>query len=270
VLFQSASALARTGVLNLSEYLGEPTHSLPAPEPTQVARVLLLWSLARDQGRHDWRKSVLALGYGWYTQQAQEILAEPNAAGDRSLWASVRTLCAASALSPQLPWERIPELLRFLPTPGEAFTRLQCGNHQRPQGVLGKRWASALGCIAAMTTEDLEKAVGKGPKVRSFALNLLQGAGATDPSAPDRSVTIDTHAAALIGLDPKRLTLKLYRQAAAAYVAAARILGESPRDVQAVTWVHWRGFTRGAKEKALGVRLNDYMTTPKGWAKAGG
>lgn len=70
-----------------------------------------------------------------------------------------------------------------------------------------------------------------GPKVRRFYLNI---------TGDHSVVTVDVWAARAAGVDGK-LTGARYLAVERAYQNAARIVGMTPRDLQAAVWVHTRG-----------------------------
>ena len=65
---------------------------------------------------------------------------------------------------------------------------------------------------------------------------------AGDPNA----VVIDIWMCRVLGIDQESLDRGTnYAQAEAAFRAAARIVGETPRDLQAILWFHVRGIRPG-------------------------
>lgn len=70
-----------------------------------------------------------------------------------------------------------------------------------------------------------------GPKTRAFYRNIC---GDTD------AVTVDVWAARAVGLAPPG-TPRQYDAMAAAYRSAAAVVGETPRDLQAIVWCATRG-----------------------------
>ena len=75
---------------------------------------------------------------------------------------------------------------------------------------------------------------GQGSKVRSFYLNVL------DPKH-SQDVTVDGHAAAIAGADPKVLArVGGYESIAEAYRTVAAEVGLAPHEVQAITWTTHR------------------------------
>ena len=71
-----------------------------------------------------------------------------------------------------------------------------------------------------------------GDKVTSFFANIM---GDTD------AVTIDVWACRVAGLETTSVTAKQYAAVRAAYTDAARLAGETPRNMQAITWIAARG-----------------------------
>lgn len=71
-----------------------------------------------------------------------------------------------------------------------------------------------------------------GDKVRRFWRAL-----AGDPDA----VVIDVWMCRVVGIDQERLTPSVYANVEASFRAAARIVGETPRDLQAILWFAVRG-----------------------------
>jgi hypothetical protein len=139
-----------------------------------------------------------------------------------------RVCGAASAISPGMRWELVPSHLAALaknprhsvPTYSRAFVEK---------------------ALAILRGADPLETLG-GPKTRAFYLLLSR----RDMDA----VVIDGHAwniargvaAPIRGNVPAagRVTAKRYRIAAAAYRAAAEVLGCAPHAVQATTWIFWR------------------------------
>jgi len=75
-----------------------------------------------------------------------------------------------------------------------------------------------------------------GPKRGAFARAILGDLAA---------VTVDVWAAKAAGYDPDRLTPRRVRIITDAYTRAARMVGETPRNLQAIVWLEVRG-TDGA------------------------
>ena len=75
-----------------------------------------------------------------------------------------------------------------------------------------------------------------GEKVRRFWRNL---AGDTD------AVTIDVWMCRVVGIDQEKLTPAIYAEVERAFQEAARIVGETPRDLQAILWFAIRGMNPG-------------------------
>lgn len=159
-------------------------------------------------------------GRYWYTE-ANELAWTISGEGGVEMAAGV-----IAALSPRMPWGRNKELAVRAFADGHA------------SGTLGNSVRAANRILAG--EDPLE--VLKGDKVRNFYLSIL---GGTD------SVTIDRHALEVyLGKrfkDAERPAVgkRLYREASAAYVQAARIQVAStypltPVQVQAITWLVWR------------------------------
>lgn len=136
-----------------------------------------------------------------------------------------------AALSPQTPWSRNVTLASRLYAEG-ALT----------SGSLGLSLRNAAAVYAGADWRDVF-----GPnalKIRNFAACIA------NPTSAD-AVCVDRHAVAIAADDAsvKTVTTAQYRKVAAAYVEAARIVGFSPSQVQAITWVSWRE-TRAAYSAA--------------------
>lgn len=106
------------------------------------------------------------------------------------------------------------------------------GLSEPPRTGLGdardKAWRIAHG-------EDPDKVLG-GDKVRRFWRAL-----AGDPEA----VVIDVWMCRVVGIDQERLNPRLYAHIEASFREAARIVGEAPRDLQAILWFAVRGINPG-------------------------
>jgi hypothetical protein len=159
----------------------------------------------------------LAAGLGWYAEAwkvAQEILP-----GNPYLAAGV-----IAALSPRCQWSTNVAWATALVQ--AAMEGRECPPVHTTT-MRAQAWAIANG------TPALD--VLNGPKVRSFYNNII---GNTD------AVTVDVWATLVAtGSKDERAigTPKRYAAVADAYRRAAKILGVTPREVQAATWVAARG-----------------------------
>ena len=147
-------------------------------------------------------------GMSWYAR-AHDIARE---AADVSIGAGI-----LSALSPRMPWKRNVILARqgfVSPLDGGALTgslvkanRILAGEH--PLAVLG------------------------GLKTRAFYQNILA------PS-DDVTVTVDTHAIKIAGLNRDSVGKGMYNDIADGYREVAAYVGILPQQIQAITWTTWR------------------------------
>jgi hypothetical protein len=137
--------------------------------------------------------------------------------------------------------------------PNETVVRRAYANGRRIPGGLPDSVRKAQACLDG--TDPLEVLGGK--KIRAFYASMLEPQG--------DSVCIDRHAhdiaagQAMPGRTRPLLGRKDgYETIAAAYVAAASLVGISPVELQAITWVVWRdlqgidsdGYRRGSKAAA--------------------
>ena len=150
-----------------------------------------------------------AEGISWY-ERAREIAEE---AGNPSTGAGI-----LSALSPRMPWVRNVQLARV------AFHMPLTG------GALG---ASVVKANAIREGADPLMALGKGLKTLSFYANIL------DPSDP-WTVTVDTHAIKVAGVNRDSVGKGLYNAIADGYREVAEYVGLLPQQVQAITWTTYR------------------------------
>lgn len=148
-------------------------------------------------------------GISWY-ERAREIADE---AGNPSTGAGI-----LSALSPRMPWVRNVQLARV------AFHVPLTG------GALG---ASVVKANAIREGADPTIALGKGLKTLSFYANIL------DPSDP-HTVTVDTHAIKVAGVNRDSVGVRLYHAIADGYREVADYVGLLPQQVQAITWTTYR------------------------------
>lgn len=131
-----------------------------------------------------------------------------------------------AALSPQTRWQANVDAARMICESGQRYPGMLKSNHQRALDVLG-------------SDDPTGTALGKGNKVHAFAENIL---GDTE------TVTVDVWAvrAAIGSKSPVSLDVLLkragvYADIADCYRRAARIVNETPRELQAIVWVHVRG-----------------------------
>lgn len=148
-------------------------------------------------------------GLSWYAG-AHAIACE---AGDVRKGAGI-----LSALSPRMPWDRNVKLARI------AFHMPLTG------GALGMSIQKAN---AIREGADPTIALGKGLKTLSFYVNILNPADAF-------TVTVDTHAIKVAGIDRDSVGKKLYNAIADGYREAAEYVGILPQQMQAITWTTWR------------------------------
>jgi hypothetical protein len=212
-------------------YLAAPCSRGDRPSMEYVGRILTVYAEAKKAPR----KQRLADSL-WYVGESNRILsALPNVD-------PFRAMLVASALSPRQDWNRVVALLAKLPTgTPEELRKLPKESLRSPGAVLTRAWDSAIGVLKAKNGPELMQAIGRGPKVRSFAYNLLGAAGA-------RVVTIDSHAAAICGLGPEGLRGKRYGILAASYAHAAQLAGVKPHELQAATWCTWRAVPHKQRE----------------------
>lgn len=166
-----------------------------------AAHVMMVYRRATDAD--------IAAGMDWY-EGAHEIARE---AATVSTGAGI-----LSALSPRMPWVRNVQLARV------AFHMPLTG------GALG---ASVEKANAIREGADPLIALGKGMKTLSFYANIL------DPSDPV-TVTVDTHAIKIAGINRDSVGKKLYLAIADGYREVADYVGLLPQQVQAITWTTWR------------------------------
>lgn len=131
-----------------------------------------------------------------------------------------RAVCALAHLSSRLPWTKNVE----------AFSLL-VGGQPHPAWVLTRSWRRASAALAAA---DPWSTFGRrASKTRSFAQAIL---------GDENAVTVDIWAARVAGVDPEVLRRpREYAAVAAAYRRAAKRVGLSPRQLQAITWCAIRG-----------------------------
>lgn len=169
----------------------------------------------------------LARGLGWYAQAYREsVRIDPlNPA---------RAAGVIAALSPRNQWSNNVK---------QAAAVIACADAGLPCPVLGlgantrTAWEIATGTepLDALGTLSRTGRVMSGMKVRSFFLNIM---GDTD------SVTCDVWAAKVATGHASEALVKSprgYATVVAAFQAAAKILGVTPREVQAATWTAVRG-----------------------------
>ena len=176
-----------------------------------VANILATWHLATDANRED--------GAQWYGLVRAALAEMAGGVG-----VSLETAAAVTAhLSPRMHWSKnliaAHKVLHNLPV----------------TGVMGRSLTAARFAIAAYLAGDDPLATLNGPKVSSFAANML---------GDDDAVTIDVWAARVAWPDfsKKELDLALdrvgvYDALAEAYRIAAARVGVSPSTMQATTWI---------------------------------
>lgn len=156
-------------------------------------------------------------GLSWYADRHTEALAlDPENV--------YRAAAVIAALSPRTPWARNVALAARVYVEGKA------------SGTLGASCAKADRCFSGESPAEVFKT---STKVRNFWLNIA------DPTGD--GVTIDRHAfdiaVGMVTDDKARAQLNRkgeYERFADVYREAARIVGISPAQLQAITWVAWR------------------------------
>jgi hypothetical protein len=213
-------------------HLVEPCSGDVLPDSRQVGRIL---TVHRHMSTEASGKAHRIRGRLWYELEAQEIVSAVPKLDP------VRAILCAAVLSPQINWERVPALLALLPVGSPlAVRRMSEKETGNPGAVLNRSWAAALGILKATKSAEMVEAIGRGPKVRSFALNLLEAHPGIEVRRSPGVVTIDSHAAQIAGASPASLRGKAYGRLAASYVLAAQIIWETPAGLQAMVWEHWR------------------------------
>lgn len=153
----------------------------------------------------------IATGRNWYAAQRESVSAlAANHDSD--------TVCGViSALSPRTRWQA---------NVAYAIAALN-GQTERPRGCIGRNWADAMAAL-----QNGGKVTGQ--KRIAFAANLR---------GDEDAVTVDTHAAAIAGVDDAFIALKGgYDMVAQAYRVAAKVYdGNTPAQIQAITWIVRRG-----------------------------
>ena len=128
-----------------------------------------------------------------------------------------------AAMSPQVSWEA---QVQHMPMILDHWTAFKAIPNTCPGFNRNKRKAEAI-----LGGED-PRDVLSGPKVTAFYSALMGDANA---------VTIDRHIYSLAyGVDPPWQTAKRIRMVDAAYKATAALLGYTPRETQAITWLWWK------------------------------
>lgn len=149
-------------------------------------------------------------GKAWYAE-ARAL------AGDVALAGNVTVEQAAVAiaqLSPRLRWDDNVRAIWSLIDTGDA------------KGVMGRSVDKAR---QALVEADPWVTFGKAPKTRAFASNILGN---------EHAVTVDVWAARIAGFTEKELSrVGVYEAIAHAYRLAAKRVGITPAQMQAITWV---------------------------------
>lgn len=151
----------------------------------------------------------IANGMAWYSD-AHMIARE---AGNIHTGAAI-----IAALSPRMPWHRNIELARV------AFNDVRMF-----RGALGNSIRKVNAILDGGNPLELLKT----PKTRSFYDNIVN-------PLTSMEVTVDVHAIHVAGIDKDSVNLGEYRAIADAYREAARYVGISALDLQAVTWLTYR------------------------------
>ncbi len=177
----------------------------------RAARIVSTYREAND--------ATVRAGLGWYAD-AHGAAASLDPANVE------RAAGVIAALSPRIQWARNLELAARAYADGAAT------------GTLGASCRAANKILAG----ESPLAVLRGPKVRAF-YSLI-----ADPTDDD-TVCVDRHAID-IAVGVRMTTAEreayvldrggLYEKFARAYRGAAEVLGVTPAQTQAVTWLHWR------------------------------
>ncbi|AJD82503.1 hypothetical protein SHEEN_85 [Mycobacterium phage Sheen] len=172
---------------------------------TVVDRIMRVFARATEA-------DILA-GKAWY-HEAQGVARELADNADISVTAAAAVI---AHLSPRCPWERNIAMARELVYTGD--TRGLRGNIDKAR--------------RAMVADDPWSTFGNGPKTRAFAANIL---------GDEHAVTVDVWAARIAGITEDQLGLVgVYEAVAHAYRLAAKRVGITPAQMQAITWVVIRG-----------------------------
>jgi hypothetical protein len=157
-------------------------------------------------------------GATWYTDSRRfaRRLARETGASERTAAGVI------AALSPRQTWAGNQRAARAV------LVAAQRRDRQPPRVGLGRSVAQAW----AIAHGARPLSVLSGPKVRSFYRNL---------TGDLQAVTVDVWAARAAGVDPDRLTPRLYELVAGAYIAAAQEVGVPPAVLQAIVWTEIRG-----------------------------
>ena len=136
-----------------------------------------------------------------------------------------RTSAIIACLSPGLKWERNIEVARRVLA-------------DESLDGLGVRWYNGVHKAKRIIRGHNPDYAIKGNKVKAFRDCILH---------PDNamSVCIDGHAYSMwvgkrIPLASARISKRLYQTISADYVAAAKVVGLGPMQLQAITWLTWR------------------------------
>lgn len=152
-------------------------------------------------------------GKGWYSE-AQGVARELAEEAGMSVTAAAAVI---AHLSPRCPWERNITMAREL---------VRTGDTKGLRGNIGK-------ARRAMVADDPWSTFGNGPKTKAFAANII---------GDDHAVTVDVWAARIAGITEEQLGLVgIYEAVSHAYRLAAKRVGITPAQMQAITWVVIRG-----------------------------
>lgn len=155
-------------------------------------------------------------GRTWY-HRANEAVSK--LALDTSLDRELIAHCIA-ALSPLKRWEQNLSMARVM------IHRFTTGQTFSNPGTFHRTALTAWACLEG----DLITSP-RSPKTKAFALAIL---GDTE------AVVVDSHMMDLCGHHKPWLSLRQYDALATAITMAGLLCGESPRDMQAILWVHKR------------------------------
>jgi len=170
-------------------------------EVDHAAHIMHVYKRATDADKRE--------GLSWYAG-AHAIACE---AGDVSKGAGI-----LSALSPRMPWDRNVKLARL------AFT----------QPLTGGALSMSIDKVNAIRNGVHPTiALGNGLKTLAFYANIL------DPSDAF-TVTVDTHAIKIAGINRDSVGKNAYKRIAEGYRECAEYVGILPQQMQAITWTTWR------------------------------
>ncbi|BBX09479.1 DUF7178 family protein [Mycolicibacterium aichiense] len=172
---------------------------------TVTKRIMDVYRVASDA-------DILA-GKGWY-DEARRVARELAEEAGISVTAAAAVI---AHLSPRCPWERNISMAQELVRTGTT------------KGLYGNIAKARL----AMIVDDPWSTFGDGPKTKAFAANII---------GDDHAVTVDVWASRIAGINEQQLgRVGVYEAVAHAYRLAAKRVGITPAEMQAITWVVVRG-----------------------------